>query len=96
MLVNIDVRLSIMACKWAQSCKKFALASLPTSLSIGYYNPELKAWTAVVKDKIVNNPIVSIDFHPCGNLIVLGTVDGSVKIVSCSFKKTPDPLIQKL
>ena len=64
MLVNIDVRLSIMACKWAQSCKKFALASLPTSLIIGYYSPELKAWTAVVKEKIANNPIVSIDFHP--------------------------------
>lgn len=96
MLVNIDVRLSVMGCKWAQSCKKFALASLPTSLIIGYYNPEEKAWTAAVKDKIVNNPIVSLDFHPSGNLIALGTVDGSVKIVSCNFKKVSDPVIQKL
>lgn len=96
MLVNIDVRLSVIACKWAPSCKKFALASLPSSLIIGFYNPEEKAWTATVKDKIVSSPIVSIDFHPSANLIVLGTVDGSVKIVTCNFKKNSDPVIQKL
>jgi WD40 repeat protein len=39
MFVNIDVRLSAMACKWALSCKKFAIAALPTSLIVGYYSP---------------------------------------------------------
>lgn len=96
MLVNIDVRLSVMACKWAPNCKKFALAALPNSLIIGYYNPELKGWVASVKDKIVNNPIVSIDFHASGNLIALGTLDGSVKIVSCNFRNFPDQTVQKL
>jgi len=96
MLVNIDVRLSVMACKWAPSCKKFAIAALPTSLIIGYYNTVEKVWTAAVKDKLVTNPIVSLDFHPSCNLVALGTVDGSVKIVSCSFKKLSDQVIQQL
>lgn len=93
MLVTIDVRLSILACKWAPSCKKFALAACPTSLIVGFYNTESLSWTALAKDKIVSAPIVSIDFHPSCNLIALGTVDGSVKIVTCSFKSQTDKLI---
>jgi WD40 repeat protein len=96
MFVNIDVRLSAMACKWALSCKKFAVAALPTSLIIGYYSPEVKGWTASVKDKIATNPIISVDFHPSGNIIALGIIDGSIKIVSCSFKKFSDPSVQQL
>ena len=49
MLVNIDVKLSVLACKWAQSCKKFALGSCPNTLILGYYNPEIKGWVASVK-----------------------------------------------
>ncbi len=93
MLVTIDVRLSILACKWAPSCKKFALAACPTSLIVGYYSVEGACWAALVKDKIVNVPIVSIDFHPSCNIIALGSLDGSVKIVSCSFKSNTDKYI---
>lgn len=90
MLANIDVRLSILSCKWAASCKKFALAACPTSLFVCYYNLEAACWTALVKDKIVNVPIVSVDFHPSCNLVAIGSVDGSVKIVTCSFKSQTD------
>lgn len=93
MLVNIDAKLSILACKWAPSCKKFALAACPTSLIFGYYNVETTCWTGLVRDKIVNVPIVSIDFHPSCSLIAIGSVDGSVKIVSSSFKSQTDKLI---
>ena len=93
MLANIDVRLSILACKWAPSCKKFALAACPTSLIVGYYNIEGACWTGLVKDKIVNAPIVSVDFHPSCNLIAIGSVDGSVKIVTSSFKSKTDKLV---
>ncbi len=93
MLVNIDVRLSVMACKWAESCKKFALAACPTTLFVGFYNVESLCWTALVKDKLVNAPILTVDFHPSSNLIAIGTVDGAVKIVSCSFKKQTDKFV---
>lgn len=93
MLANIDVRLSILACKWAPSCKKFALAACPNSLIVGYYNIEGACWTGLVKDKIVNVPIVSVDFHPSCNLIAIGSVDGSVKIVSSSFKSQTDKYV---
>jgi WD40 repeat protein len=93
MLAKIDVRLSIMACKWAPSCKKFALAACPSSLIVGYYNVEVACWTALAKEKIVSVPITSIDFHPSCNIIALGSIDGSVKIVSCSFKSQTDKLI---
>jgi hypothetical protein len=56
----------------------------------------VKGWTASVKDKIVSNPIVSLDFHPSGNIIALGIIDGSIKIVSCSFKKFSDTAVQQL
>jgi len=49
MLVNIDVKLSVMACKWAPSCKKFALGSCPNTLILGFYNSSIKCWTAVIK-----------------------------------------------
>lgn len=38
MLVSINVKLSVMACKWGASCKKFALGSCPSSLIIGFYS----------------------------------------------------------
>lgn len=93
MLANLDAKLSILACKWAPSCKKFALAACPTSLIVGYYNIEGACWTGLTKDKIVSVPIVSVDFHPSCNLIALGSVDGSVKIVSSSFKSQTDKFI---
>lgn len=39
MLVKIDIKLAIMACKWAPSCKKFALGSCPNTVTIGFYSP---------------------------------------------------------
>ncbi len=38
MLVNIDIKLSILSSKWAPSCKKIALGSSCSTLAIGYYN----------------------------------------------------------
>lgn len=93
MMVNIDAKLSVMACKWAPSCKKFAIGACPNTLIIGYYNVEINCWTAIVKDNIVKAPIVSLDFHPSSNIVAIGSVDGSVKIVSCNFRKHTDEFI---
>ena len=38
MLVNIDIKLSILCAKWAPSAKKFALGSSCRTVSIGFYN----------------------------------------------------------
>jgi len=38
MLVNIDIKLSILAAKWSYSSKKFALGSSCHTLAIGFYN----------------------------------------------------------
>lgn len=40
MLVNIDIKLSILCVKWAPSAKKFALGASCNSLAIGFYNIE--------------------------------------------------------
>lgn len=48
-----------------------------------------------MKDKLVKSPIVSLDFHPSSNVIAVGSVDSSVKIISCSFKKSTDPMVLK-
>lgn len=45
MLVNIDIKLSIMAAKWAPSSKKFALGSACRTLAVGFYNIESSCWT---------------------------------------------------
>jgi len=39
MLVNIDVKLSVLACKWAPSSRKFALGSCPSTLTLCYFSP---------------------------------------------------------
>lgn len=38
MLVNIDIKLSILVAKWAPSCRKFALGSTCNTLAISYFN----------------------------------------------------------
>ncbi len=38
MLVNIDIRLSILVSKWAPSTKKFALGSSCCTLALGFYS----------------------------------------------------------
>ncbi len=38
MLVNIDIKLSILVAKWAPSCQKFALGSTCNTLAISYYS----------------------------------------------------------
>jgi hypothetical protein len=38
MLVNIDIKLSILCVKWAPSGKKFALGASCNTVGIGFYN----------------------------------------------------------
>lgn len=95
MLVNIDVKLSILCAKWAPSSKKFALGASCRTLGLGFYNIESCCWTMAVKEKFCKAPITSISFHPSSNILAVGASDNSVKIVSCSFKKSKDPFVQK-
>jgi hypothetical protein len=90
MLVNIDVKLSVLACKWAPSSRKFALGSCPSTLTLCYFSPEANCWTATVKETLFKAPITTLDFHSSSNIIAVGTVDNVVSLVTCSFKKSSD------
>ena len=98
MLVNIDIKLSILASKWAPSSKKFALGSSCSTLALGFYNTYEKCWTISSRDHNSKNPIVAapistLCFHPSSNLIAVGTVDFSLKIVTSSLKKSKNEFI---
>jgi hypothetical protein len=38
MLVNIDIKLSILCVKWAPNAKKFALGASCNTLALGFFN----------------------------------------------------------
>jgi actin related protein 2/3 complex subunit 1A/1B len=94
-LVNIDIKLSILCVKWAPSSKKFALGASCNTLGIGFYNVETACWTTATKDKLCKSPIISVSFHPSSNIVAIGSTDNSVKIISCSFKKSKDVFVEK-
>jgi actin related protein 2/3 complex subunit 1A/1B len=92
MLVNIDIKLSILVSKWAPSGKKFALGSSCNTLALGYYNTIENCWTSLSRDSaskipITNSPITAICFHPSSSIIAVGSADFQVKIVTFSLKK---------
>jgi len=95
MLVNIDIKLSILCIKWAPSGKKFALGASCNSLAYGFYNIESSCWTATSRDKFCKSPIISLSFHPSSNLVAIGSTDNSIKVISCSFKNSKDEFILK-
>lgn len=95
MLVNIDIKLSILCLKWAPSGKKFALGASCNTVGLGFYNVETSCWTVASKDKLCKSPIISISFHPSSNILAIGSTDNSIKIISCSFKNSKDIFIQK-
>lgn len=95
MLVNIDIKLSILCVKWAPSAKKFALGASCSSLGFGFYNVESSCWTVTSRDKLCKAPIISISFHPSSNIAAIGSSDRSVKVVSCNFKSSKDVFTQK-
>lgn len=45
----------------------------------------------MTKEKLLKAPAITLDFHPSSNILAVGCVDGSVKVVSCSFGKYTDP-----
>ena len=95
MLVNIDLKLSILTAKWAPSTKKFALGSSCNTLSLGFFNNVEQCWTTSNKMNFTKAPITSISFHPSSNLIAVGSADFSVKIATSSFKKSTDEFVIK-
>lgn len=95
MLVNIDIKLSILCLKWAPSAKKFALGASCNTLAVGFYNVEAACWTTATKDKLCKSPIISVSFHPSSNILAIGSTDNSVQIISCSFKKSKDQFVEK-
>lgn len=95
MLVNIDIKLSILCIKWAPNGKKFALGASCNSLAFGFYNVESMCWTAASKDKFCKSPIISLSFHPSSNLVAIGSTDNSVKLISSSFRSSKDEFVQK-
>ena len=95
MLVNIDIKLSILCAKWAPSAKKFGLGASCRSLALGFYNIESSCWTVSVREKFTKSPITSVSFHPSSNLMAVGSSDSSVRVVTCNFKRSKDPFVQK-
>lgn len=95
MLVNIDIKLSILCVKWAPSAKKFALGASCSTVAIGFYNSETSCWTLSTRDKLCKSPVISLSFHPSSNILAIGSTDNSIKIVSCNFKNSKDEFIKK-
>ncbi len=84
-LVNSNIKLSILACKWAPSSRKFGFGSACSTIGVGFWNVNVKSWTVTYKQKICASPITSISFHPCSSILALGSLDCSVMILSCSL-----------
>ena len=95
MLVNIDIKLSILVSKWAPSTKKFALGSSCNTLALGFYNVVAKCWTVSTRSSLAKAPITTLCFHPSSNMLVMGSADFAVKVVAASFKKSKDEFIQQ-
>ena len=98
MLVNIDIKLSILVSKWAPSSKKFALGATCTTIALGFYNTTENCWTVSTrshqsKNPITTSPIITLCFHPSSNLIAVGTADNKVKLVTASFRKSKDEMV---
>lgn len=49
MLVNTDVKLSILCARWAPSSKKFGIGASCRTLGFGFYNNETACWTLAVR-----------------------------------------------
>ncbi len=93
MLVNIDIKLSILVCKWAPNARKFALGSACNTLGLNYFSLEENCWVCTSRNTISKAPIISLSFHPSSNLLAVGSADFAVRIVTSSFKNSKDPLI---
>lgn len=93
MLVNIDIKLSILVARWAPSARKFAMGSSCNTLAISYYNNEESCWVIASKNNLTRAPITTLSFHPSSNILAIGSADFSVKIVSSSFKGSKDPFV---
>jgi WD40 repeat protein len=98
MLVNIDIKLSIIVSRWAPSAKKFALGSTCNTIALGFFNIDAQCWTVSTrnhhsKNPISTSPIISLCFHPSSNLLAVGTADYKVKLVTTSFKQSKDKSI---
>lgn len=95
MLVNIDVKLSILTAKWAPSAKKFALGSSCNTLALGLYNKDLKCWVVSTRLNFTKSPITTLSFHPSTNILAIGSADFSLKIATSNFRKSKDEFIMK-
>jgi actin related protein 2/3 complex, subunit 1A/1B len=93
MLVNIDIKLSILVAKWAPSSRKFAMGSACNTLAVSYFNKEENCWVITSKSNLTRAPITTLSFHPSSNLLAIGSADFSVKVVTSSFRNSKDPLI---
>jgi actin related protein 2/3 complex subunit 1A/1B len=93
MLVNIDIRLSILVSKWAPSGRKFALGSSCSTLALGYYNVIENCWVVSKSKNFTKSPITTLSFHPSCNILAFGSADYSIKIVTVSFKQTKEDYI---
>lgn len=93
MLVNIDIKLSILVAKWAPSTRKFAMGSSCNTLAISYYNSQENCWVITSKNTLTKAPITTLCFHPSSNLLAIGSADFSIKIVSSSFKGSKDQFV---
>ena len=86
MLVNIDLKLSILVSKWSPNPKKFALGSGCCTLALGFYSLEEKCWVVRAKSNFTKAPITTLSFHPSSNILAIGAADFSIKIITSSFK----------
>lgn len=98
MLVNIDVKLSVLVSKWAPSGKKFTLGCACNTIALGFFNVPQNCWVMISRDHtskvpITTSPITTLSFHPSSNLIAVGTAENKVKIVTSSLRKTKDQMI---
>jgi len=65
--------------------KKFVIGTGDHKVFVGFWEDSNKWWYMASLKKINKSSVSTIDFHPSGKVIGIGSLDFSFRIVSCNL-----------
>ncbi len=68
--------------KWSSDGKKFAVGGSEGFVAIGHYDQANDWWVCKHLKSCIDGPVLSIDWHPTGTALAIGTLSGSLHVIS--------------
>lgn len=80
--MNLRFKRAATCAQWTPDGTKFAVGGVEGQVAVGHYDDDVGLWACRALKKVIDGPVLSLAWHPAGTVLAVGTLAGSLHVLS--------------